>query len=169
MISPIKVFHETKCLGKLCSGLHEIRAKEALKNLQGTETTKITWIPLISIKTALQKLPALHTKSKKAAANIIGGCFHFTQRIILVTMPHIGEEELLFSVNLEILLQASVLDRYRSFSVSLWLIRKPAEARINDQPNQSFSWNKVPWKTLLWASWNTSERSAREFTRNWND
>ena len=119
MIRPIKVFHETKCLEKLCSGLHEMRAKEVRENLQGTETTKITRIPFISIKTALQKLPTLHTKSKKAAANIIGGCFHFTQRLILVAMPHIGEEELLFAVNLEILLLASVLDRHRSFSVSL--------------------------------------------------
>ena len=65
MISPIKVFHETKCLGKLCSGLHEIRAKEARENLQGTETTQITKIPLISIKTALQKLPTLRTNQKK--------------------------------------------------------------------------------------------------------
>ncbi len=89
MISPIKVFHETKCLEKLCSGLHEIRVKEARENLQGTETTKITRIPLISFKTALQKLPKLRTKSKKAASKIIGGCFHFTQRIILVAMTHI--------------------------------------------------------------------------------
>ncbi len=80
MISPIKVFHETKCLGKLCSGLHEMRTKEARENLQGTETTKITRISFISIKTALQKLPKLRTKSKKAASKIFGGCFHFTKK-----------------------------------------------------------------------------------------